>query len=83
MLPITEFGSCYPHFGPVIDRFWVSSIFFEKKMDWAKGRIDKKKADLFLLPGILPLLGPAPTGTETIALDPTFGSFTLLEQVSH
>jgi hypothetical protein len=25
------------------------------------------------------LLGPAPTGTGTIALDPTFGSFTLLE----
>ncbi len=52
-------------------------------MDWAKGRIDKKKADLFLLPGILPLLGPAPTGTETIPLDPTFASFTLLEAVSH
>jgi hypothetical protein len=31
------------------------------------------------------LLGPAPTGTSTIALDPTltFGSFTLLEPVSH
>ncbi len=29
------------------------------------------------------LLGPAPTGTGTIALDPTFGSFTLLEPVSH
>jgi hypothetical protein len=28
-------------------------------------------------------LGPAPTGTGTIALDPTFGSFTLLEPVSH
>jgi len=52
-------------------------------MDWAKGRIDKKKTDLFLLPGILPLLGPAPTGTETIALDPTFGSFTVLEPVFH
>jgi hypothetical protein len=52
-------------------------------MDWAKGRIDKKKADLFLLRGILPLLGPAPTWTEAIALDPTFGSFTLLEPVSH
>jgi hypothetical protein len=29
------------------------------------------------------LLGLAPTGTGTIALDPTFGSFTLLEPVSH
>jgi hypothetical protein len=28
------------------------------------------------------LLGPAPIGTGTIALDPTFGSFTLLEPVS-
>jgi len=28
-------------------------------------------------------LGPAPTGTQTIALDPTFGSFTLLKLVSH
>ncbi len=26
---------------------------------------------------------PPPTGTGTIALDPTFGSFTLLEPVSH
>jgi hypothetical protein len=31
----------------------------------------------------LVLLGPTPTGTGTIALDPTFGSFTLLEPVSH
>ncbi len=29
------------------------------------------------------LLGPAPTGTGTIALDPTFGSSTLIELVSH
>jgi hypothetical protein len=29
------------------------------------------------------LLGPAPTWTGTIALDPTFGSFTLLEPISH
>jgi hypothetical protein len=29
------------------------------------------------------LLGPAPTGTGTIALDPTFESFTLLEPVLH
>jgi hypothetical protein len=29
------------------------------------------------------LLGPASTGTGTIALDPTFGSFTLLEWVSY
>jgi hypothetical protein len=29
------------------------------------------------------LLGPAPTGTGTIALDPTLGSFTLLEPISH
>jgi len=29
------------------------------------------------------LLGAAPTGTATIALDPTFGSSTLLEPVSH
>jgi hypothetical protein len=29
------------------------------------------------------LLGPAPTGTAIIALDPTFGSFTLLEPVSY
>jgi len=28
------------------------------------------------------LLSPDPTGTGTIALDPTFGSFTLLELVS-
>jgi hypothetical protein len=32
----------------------------------------------------LVLLGlPPPTGTGTIALDPTFGSFTLLKSVSH
>jgi hypothetical protein len=29
------------------------------------------------------LLGSAPIGIGTIALDPTFGSFTLLEPVSH
>ncbi len=29
------------------------------------------------------LLGLVPTGTGTIALDPTFGSFTLLEPISH
>jgi hypothetical protein len=29
------------------------------------------------------LLGSTPTGTGTIALDPTFRSFTLLEPVSH
>ncbi len=29
------------------------------------------------------LLGPASTGTGTIALDPAFGSLTLLEPVSH
>jgi hypothetical protein len=29
------------------------------------------------------LLHPALTGRATIALDPTFGSFTLLEPVSH
>jgi hypothetical protein len=29
------------------------------------------------------VVGPAPTGTGTIALDPTFGSFTLLKSVSH
>jgi hypothetical protein len=34
----------------------------------------------YLLP--MYLLGPASTGTGTIALDPTFGSFTLLEPVS-
>jgi hypothetical protein len=28
------------------------------------------------------LLGPVPVGTGTIALDPTFGSFTLLDPVS-
>jgi hypothetical protein len=28
-------------------------------------------------------LGPAPTGTASIALDPTLGSFTLLERASH
>ncbi len=28
-------------------------------------------------------LGPDPTGTGTMALDPTFGSFTLLEPVTH
>jgi cytochrome c-type biogenesis protein CcmH/NrfF len=28
-------------------------------------------------------LGHAPTGTGTIAFDPTFGSFTLLEPISH
>jgi hypothetical protein len=33
--------------------------------------------------GLFVLLGPAPTGTGTIALDPPFGSFTLLEPVSH
>jgi hypothetical protein len=32
----------------------------------------------------LTLLGPAPAGTGTsIAFDPTFGSFTLLELISH
>jgi hypothetical protein len=29
------------------------------------------------------LLGPAPTGTGNIALDPTFVSFLLLKPVSH
>jgi hypothetical protein len=29
------------------------------------------------------LLGPAPTGTGTMAFEPTFGSFTVLELVSH
>jgi hypothetical protein len=29
------------------------------------------------------LLGPVPTGMGTMALDPTFESFTLLELVSH
>jgi hypothetical protein len=29
------------------------------------------------------LLGPAPTGTGTITLDPTLESFTLLEPISH
>jgi len=29
------------------------------------------------------LAGPAPTGTATMAFDPTFGSFTLIEPVSH
>jgi len=29
------------------------------------------------------LLGRAPTGTGTIALDPTLGSFTLLKPISH
>jgi len=29
------------------------------------------------------VLGPGPTGTGTIALDPTLGSFTLLEPISH
>jgi len=29
------------------------------------------------------LLGPASTGTWTMAFNPTFGSFTLLELVSH
>jgi hypothetical protein len=29
------------------------------------------------------LLGPSLTGTRTIALDPTFGSLTLLESISH
>jgi hypothetical protein len=28
-------------------------------------------------------LGPTPTGTGTITYDPTFGSFTFLELVSH
>jgi len=31
----------------------------------------------------LTLLGPAPAGTGTLAFDPTFGSFTLLELISH
>jgi len=31
----------------------------------------------------LHLLGPAPTGKETIAFDPTFGSFTLLSEPVH
>jgi hypothetical protein len=30
-----------------------------------------------------PLLGPAPTGTGTITLNPIFVSFTLLKPVSH
>jgi hypothetical protein len=34
-------------------------------------------------PFLLNLLGPAPTRAMTIAFDPTFGSFTLLELVSH
>jgi hypothetical protein len=35
---------------------WPSSMFFEKKMEWANGRKGKtKQAALFVLPGILPL----------------------------
>ncbi len=38
----------------------------------------------YLLPIPTPLLlGPAPTGTGTIAFDTTLGSFTLLKLVSH
>jgi hypothetical protein len=43
VLPITDFGSRYTDFGQVIDTFWASSIFFEKKMDQAMGRKGKKK----------------------------------------
>jgi hypothetical protein len=32
---------------------------------------------------VLNFRGPAATGTGTIALDPTFGSFTILGPVSH
>jgi hypothetical protein len=42
-----------------------------------------KSVMLFDSSSIYGLLGPAPTGTVTIALDPTFGSFILLELVSH
>jgi hypothetical protein len=48
VLPITDFGSCYTHFGQVIDTFWASSIFFEKKMDQAMGRKGKKKQAVLL-----------------------------------
>jgi hypothetical protein len=38
---------------------------------------------VFILKKVLLFVGPDPTGTGTIALDPTFGkSFTLLELVS-
>jgi hypothetical protein len=42
-----------------------------------------KSVMLFDSSSIYGLLGHAPTSTGTIALDPTFGSFTLLEPVSH
>jgi hypothetical protein len=47
-------------------------------MDWAKGRIDKKKADLFLLPGILPLLGPAPKRNRDYRIGSNFWKFYLI-----
>jgi hypothetical protein len=35
---------------------WPSSMFFEKKMEWANARKgETKQAALFVLPGILPL----------------------------
>jgi hypothetical protein len=42
-----------------------------------------KSVKLFDSSSIYGLLGHAPTGTGTIALDPTFESFTLLEPISH
>jgi len=49
--------------------------YFMMKLTLAEGYLTPN--NLFLL------LGTAPTGKGTIALDPTFGSFTLLEPVSH
>jgi hypothetical protein len=45
----------------------------------AKIHSDFRASSLFTLS----FLGPAPSGTGTITLDPTFGSFTLLEPISH
>jgi hypothetical protein len=49
--------------------WWVRPI--PKMWGWARPFI------------LSPLLGPVPMGARTIALDPTFGSFTLIEPVSH
>jgi hypothetical protein len=44
-------------------------------------KFSKRIANLLKFPTFF--IGPVPPGAGTIALDPTFGSFTLLEPVSH
>jgi hypothetical protein len=56
------------------------SFYFHEKPTFGSGFEDQIQVNLRLAVVLVTLLGPDP---RTIALDPTFGSFTLLESISH